>query len=285
MLCLTETTYSFCVLKNNRITIVFLLVFGLQGITPALYAQKIHLVDSVTIDFPTAASIDKTGSLYISNREGEVRKYSSFGKELTTFIPQQPSAIGSLDAWQMLRVFVFYDKSQQYIFLDRFLNASQPHFLKDLTPGIATHATIGEDNSLWLINVTSLTLEKYDLRTGSQLVNTPLQMFLEQDFQFFTIKIYQNKVFISMGKQGMLVFDAFGNFVQKLPLDNITNFDFCDDGLYHINQNQIHYYNLYTFQERTMTYPVFIKPQYILAHTDKIILITERMIYFFRTIQ
>jgi hypothetical protein len=284
MLYLTETTYSFCVLKNKRLTIVFLLFFGLQGITPALYAQKIHLVDSVAIDFPTAASIDKTGSLYISNREGEVRKYSSFGKELTTFIPQQSSAIGSLEAWQMLRVFVFYDKSQQYIFLDRFLNASQPHFLKDLTSGFATHATIGEDNSLWLINETSLTLEKYDLRTGSQLVSTPLQLFLELDFQFFTIKTYQNKVFISMGKQGMLVFDTFGNFVQKLPLDNITYFDFCEDGLYYLNEEQIHSYDLYTFREGMMTYPSYIKPLYILVNADRIMLLTEGMIYFFRTV-
>jgi hypothetical protein len=250
-----------------------------------LYAQKLHLTDSVPIDFPTAASIDKTGSLYIGNRQGEVIKFSSFGKELTTFIPQQPSAIGSLEAWQMLRVFVFYDKSQQYIFLDRFLNASQPHFLKDVTPGNALHATIGEDNSLWLINETSLSLEKYDLRTGSQLVNTPFQLFLEQDFQFFKIKTYQNKVFISMGKQGMLVFDTFGNFVQKLPLDNITNFDFCDDGLYYLNQNQIHYYNLHTFQERTMAYPAFIKHFYILAHTVSIILFADHMIYFFKVIQ
>ena len=270
---------------DRKKTIIILLFFGLSaGLAPVLQAQKLQLVDSIEIDFPTAVSRDKTGNIFISNRQGEIRKYSSFGKELAAFIPQQTSSVGSLEAWQMLRVFVFYDKSQQYIFLDRFLNASRPHFLKDLTQSFATHATMGEDNSLWLINETSFTLEKYDLRSGNQLISTSLQLFLEQGFQFFALKIYQNKVYLSMGKQGVLVFDTFGNFVQKLPLENVTYFDFHENELYFLGENQIHSYDLYTFRENMMTYPVYIKPLYILAETEKIMLITDGMIYFFRAV-
>jgi hypothetical protein len=248
----------------------------------ASHAQKLYITDSVVIDFPTAASVDRTGNVFISNTRGEVRKYSSFGKLLATFTPQQPAAVSSLEAWQMLRVFVFYGQSQQYIFLDRFLNASQPQLLSNLTSGFAPHATTGEDNSLWLINETSLTLEKYDLRTSRQLINTDLSLFLDNDFQFFGLKIYQNKVYISMGKQGVLVFDAFGSFIQKLPLDNITRFNFYDDELYYLNENYIHFYNLYTFQERFIELPAKTEPLYGLVVLDKVILITERMMYLYR---
>lgn len=248
------------------------------------HAQTLLLSDSVNIDLPTAASIDKTGNIFISNTKGEVRKYSSFGELLATFIPQQPSGIGSIEAWQMLRVFLFYPESQQYIFLDRFLNASQPQSLKDLTSGFASHATTGEDNSLWLINETSLTLEKYDLRTGRQLVGTDLSLFLDKDFQFFGLKAYQNKVYISMGKQGMLVFDAFGSFIQKLALDNVTHFNFYEDELYYINENHIHFYNLYTFQERFINFPAKIKLLYGLVVLDRAILITEHRMYLFRLV-
>lgn len=249
------------------------------------YAQKLYLTDSIAIDFPTAASIDKTGNVFLSNARGEIRKYSSLGEVLATFTPQQPSAIGSIEAWQMLRVFVFYDKSQQYIFLDRLLNASQPQLLKEITPGFASHATTGEDNSLWLINETSFTLEKYDLRTGRQLVNTDLSLFLDEDFQFYRLKIYQNKIYISMGRQGMLVFDAFGSFIQKLPLDNITHFNFYEDELYYLNEDHIHFYNLYTFQERFIEFPAKTEPLYGLVVRDRVMLITERTVYLFRLVQ
>ncbi len=269
---------------NRKIKTSFFLILCFQCFPLLIHAQKLQLVDSLEIDFPTAVSMDKTGSLFISNRQGEVTKYSSFGKVQATFTPQQSSAVSSLEAWQMLRVFVFYDKSQQYLFLDRLLNASQAYFLNDLTSGFATQATIGEDNSLWLINETSLTLEKYDLHSGNQLASTSLQLFLEQDFRFFTLKVYQNKVYLSMGKQGMLVFDAFGNFVQKLPLDNITYFNFYEDQLYYLNEDQIYSYHLYNFQEKRMAFPGHIKPLYALMSADRIMLITERMIYFFRTV-
>lgn len=250
----------------------------------ASHAQKLHLTDSAAIGFPTAASIDKTGNVFISNARGEVRKYSSLGELLATFTPQQPSAISSIEAWQMLRVFVFYDKSQQYIFLDRFLNASQPQLLEDVIQGFASHATTGEDNSLWLINETTLALEKYDLRTGRQLVSTDLTLFLDKDFQFFGLKTYQNKIYISMGTQGMLVFDAFGSFIQKLPLDNITHFNFYNDELYYLDGNHIHFYHLYTFQERFIEFPAKTEPLYGLVALDSVMLITERMMYLFRLV-
>jgi len=276
--------YNFCVLKNRWPQIRLLPVLCLLCVALTSYAQKLHLTDSVAIDFPTAASIDKTGNVFISNARGEVRKYSSLGELLATFTPQQPSAISSIEAWQMLRVFVFYDKSQQYIFLDRLLNASQPQLLKDVIHGFASHATTGEDNSLWLINETSLALEKYDLRTGRQLVSTDLTLFLDKDFQFFRLKTYQNKLYISMGRQGMLVFDAFGSFIQKLPLDNITHFNFYNDELYYLNENYIHFYNLYTFQERFIAFPAKTEPLYGLVVLDSVMLITERMMYLFRLV-
>ena len=276
--------YNFCVLKNKCPKIRLLPGLCLLCMAWASHAQKLHLTDSVAIGFPTAASIDKTGNVFISNTRGEVRKYNSLGELLATFTPQQPSAIGSIEAWQMLRVFVFYNKSQQYIFLDRLLNASQPQLLKDVIHGFASQATTGEDNSLWLINETSLALEKYDLRTGRQLMSTDLTLFLDKDFQFLGLKTYQNKVYISMGTQGMLVFDAFGSFIQKLPFDNVTHFNFYNDELYYLDEHHIHFYNLYTFQERFIKFPANTEPLYGLVVLDSVILITERMMYLFRLV-
>lgn len=247
-----------------------------------LHAQKLHLVDSLAIDFPTAVSVDKTGNVFISNTRGEINKYSSFGELQATFTPQQPVAVGSIEAWQMLRVFVFYDNPQQFIFLDRLLNASQPQLLQDIIDGFASHATMGEDNSLWLINETALTLEKYDLRTGRRLVSTNLLLFLDKDFQFFNLKTYQNKVYISMGSDGVLVFDAFGSFIQQLPLD-VINFNFYDSELYYIDENNIHLYDLYTFQERFISLPAGKEPLYVII-SESVTLITEHMMYHLRLI-
>ncbi len=251
----------------------------------SVFAQKLQLIDSVAIDTLTAVSMDKTGNVFLCNEKGEISKYSSFGKLLDTFIPQQPAVVGSIEAWQMLRVFVFYGQSQQYLYLDRFLNATEPQLLSEFTNGFVSHATPGEDNSIWLINETALSLEKYDLRTARQVVNTDLLLFVEEDYQFTDIKTYQNKVYINLKKQGILVFDLFGNFIQKLPLENVSHLNFYNDTLYYPDGTFLHKYNLYSFQEHLLTIPEKIKPLFCLANATQIALLTEQMMYLCRVIE
>ncbi len=250
---------------------------------PAI-AQKLFPIDSFDISYPAFASTDKIGNIFISNLKGEILKYSSFGQLTDSYVPQKALAPTFFEAWQMLRVFVFNAKNQEYYYLDHYLNPSETYSLSKLNPGFVSFATPDEDNTLWLIDDTSISLKKYDLRSGNLLSETHLSFLLGENFQVYFMKAYQNKLFISEKNSGILVFDNLGNFIQKLPLEKVQIFNFLGDEIYYTKDQNLILMNLPTLETNKIPLPEIYPTWYSFFAENQVFILSSEKVYVYKIV-
>lgn len=200
---------------------------------------------------------DRQGNLYFTSREGVVEKYNTKGELLYHFSPPLKSAAAILAAWQGLRVFLYYDGPQQYLFLNRFLTESEIYSLQRFElSSFAGMATLSADNNLWLINDRDLILRKVDLNSGEVLLENKLNLSLDLSRLSAThLREYQNKLVISDIKEGILIFNNLGIYLETLPIYGVRHFSFSGDHLVYFKEGALFMHDLYQQAEESVELP------------------------------
>ena len=230
------------------LALIYLSGFHVTGQPTLLKHQK-----SIPASNPTAISKDRNGYIYIANDTGDIIQYDSNGNQTNTYSPDKPGEVTLIEAWSALRILIFYADFQEYLLLDRFLNASPHYQISNEGVGFSSLLTLAEDNNLWIVDNENLNLIKFDKYTNQVLINTSLNNYiLIEDNTLNFIKAYQQQIFINDAASGILVFDNFGNYVKKLPITGLAYFNFLKDELYYLSNGAINFINLYSLKERTI---------------------------------
>ncbi|UII29003.1 hypothetical protein LVD15_11410 [Fulvivirga maritima] len=248
------------------------LVLLLLFISSKSISQSYTLTNTISINKPEAVSIDKPGNIYIADNNGDVKKYLTDGKLDASFSAQSQGQIDLIEAWNPLKIFLFYEDLQQYTFLDRFLTTPQNFSLNELSD-FNSLATLSYDNNLWLIDLVDFSLKKYDLNIRQFTLSTPFDLLLNpDDYEITFIKEYQNLVFFSDIHSGIYVFDNLGNYLRKIQGENINYFNFSDNEVYFLDANgKVKFIDIYSLEERELN----LKPT-----SAKYVLISESQLYF-----
>ncbi|MDN5205186.1 hypothetical protein QQ008_27630 [Fulvivirgaceae bacterium BMA10] len=241
-------------------------------------SQNLSLVESISINSPSAVSMDRNGTIYIADNRGDITKYDASGKEQLKFSPDQPGAVNNIEAWSGLKIFVFYETRQEYIWLDRFLNTSRSFLLDDPDIGRASIATASSDQNIWILDDINLDLLKYDPNFNRILLKTSLMNVLPQkdQYEITHLKEYQNSLYIGLKDIGILVFDNLGNYVKRLPILNIDHFEFLNEELYYQEGRQIKFYHLYNSKERSFNLPQSNNNRFVLIRQNRFFLLGNR---------
>jgi hypothetical protein len=205
---------------------------------------------------PAALAIDRIGNLYLTDQKNNVFKYSASGSLLNTYSPPRTGHIGNIEAWNGMKIMLFYDDRQQITLLDRFLNNIGTVNLRDISDGVYKTATTSADDRLWLFNETEFSLQKYDPQTNQLTSTTPLNLTINRnksDIRF--VREYQNMVYLVDKSTGIYVFDNLGNYKKTLPFPELQFVGFRGDELFYLTGGQIRFFNLYTFKERAFDLP------------------------------
>ncbi|HSI90933.1 MAG TPA: hypothetical protein VK927_07430 [Adhaeribacter sp.] len=235
-------------------------------------AQTIGLRQHVDVAQPAAFSIDRLSNIYLSDRKNNLYQFNGAGQLINTYSPPRTGRIGSIEAWNAMKVMLFYDDQQQITLLDRFMHNIATIRLRDITNGLIKVATTSADEKLWLFNESEFSLLKYDPRIAEVSSTTPLNLTInrkQSDIQF--IREYQNMVYLVDKSTGIYVFDNLGNYKKTIPFPGLSYVGFRDDEMYFLTGNELHFFNLYNFKERVLEVPV--APNYKQA------LVGESMIY------
>jgi hypothetical protein len=225
-----------------------------------LCSQTLTKVESITLSQEvTHASTDRQGNLYVASRNGDIDRYDKDGKLAYHFSPDKKGQVSSIEAWQGLRTFVFYQNFQQYLFLDRFLNNNALRY--EIGSDASRYyqlATIAADNNLWLIDQQELALKKLDIRLNEFLIESSLTLSLNPDnFELTFIREYQNLLFVSDQQSGVLVFDNLGNFLETLSIQNLEHFSFSGNEILglSVDRKAVKLIDIYTKKEREISLP------------------------------
>jgi hypothetical protein len=212
---------------------------------------------SIAISSPTTISVDQNGSVYLMGPKRNLYKLDSLGKPLHAFSPPSRGRITAVEAWNPMKLFLFYEDRQELVLLDRFMTPIANTRLSDLNyTGNVRAATLTPDDSFWLFNESDFTLSKIDLRYQKAIVETPLDLILDKArFDVRFVREYQNLVYLLDYNGGIYVFDNLGNYKKKLPFTGLSYMGFHGNELYFVKDNQLHFFDLYELQERTLSLP------------------------------
>lgn len=249
----------------------FLVSFGIQG-------QVLKKTGSFNLPFePELASIDQQCYLYFASKEGVIEKYNRQGELEYHYSPQKKARPTLMEAWQGLRVFVYYQAFQEYLFLNRFLVDSERFNLQrfDISQ-FSGLTTISGDNNLWLIDSNTLKLSKIDLESGETLLQNQLSLTLSSSsFKPMFIREYQNLLFISDENNGIFVFDNLGNFIETISGIKTSFFTFNKNNLVLTESNSILLIDIYSKTKREISTAdlsyekVFMENNQFFALSDK----------------
>ncbi len=233
-------------------------------------------VRTLTLPNPGPASLDRRGTLYLADRDNNLRQLGRDGQPLNTYSPTQPGHVALIEAWNQNSLLAFYDDRQQVLLLDRFLAPLAEIRLADYFDGTVRTATLAPDGLLWLLDESALTLREFDPQALRVVQSTPLDLIIGRsrpDFRF--LRQYQNNLYLVDHTSGIFVFDNLGNYRKKLPFTGLSFIAFRGDELVYLAGGQLHFFHLYNLSERTLPLPAGLD-----ATTIRQVLFDEQLAYF-----
>ena len=247
-------------------------------------AQDWRLLSQHATDQPASlVNIDRLNNIYLVDHKGNVQKRDSSGYLLSQFAPQQYGRLASLDTWNSMRVFLFYRDLQQYVFLDRFLNPAEFLGFQGGNFGMIMLAAPSNDNQLWLLEQSPLTLVKYDMNFNAISMSLPLNQLADTvDLQPYQLLEYQNRLYLADEKLGILVFDNIGNYLRAITKPNSATFYPWEDQFYYMLEDQLCHISLYEDKQEVIDLPNSAVWNHVLRARDALVLISGKEIYFYR---
>ncbi len=235
---LMETISNYSLLKNS-IAILLLLL--------AQVCQSQYLVtDSIKVGAVENMSVDWLGNIYLADASGNIDKYSVSGERLERFSPTKKGKITVLEAWNPLKIFVFYSGLQQYAFLDRFLVNDNRFDFNDISNFVGM-STVSLDNNIWLVDYVDFSLKKYNINFNQIEINRPFDLILDpENYDITYMREYQNLLFVSDSKTGILIFDNLGNYLKTIKGVGIQYFNFNGDQIHYIMNHKLVQHNIYS---------------------------------------
>ncbi|MBW8050503.1 MAG: hypothetical protein FVQ77_09220 [Cytophagales bacterium] len=248
------------VLRALRAALCLLLIVNcsryLSGSTLNCYSQSLQLIKTIPVKSPDKVSVDRYNNIFVCDGDGNVNKYDTAGNTKLTYSPQKIGSISLIEAWNSVKIFLFYKDFQEYVMLDRFLAPISIYNFDLSSIGFARTATLAADNNLWIIDDSDFSLKKHDIQLQTITIETPLDLLLDaRDYDINFMREYQNMLFINDYNSGILVFDNLGNYKKKLPFTRLESFGFLNEELYYLEDNKIHLFHLYNFNTRTIQLP------------------------------
>lgn len=241
--------------------IAILLLALLTAVTQSFAQDTVQTVTlkyshSIAATSPTTISKDRNGNLYFLSPSRSLLRVDSLGNPLGTFSPPTRGRIASIDAWNPMKILLFYEDRQELLLLDRFLRPIGNTTLQDINyRGTAKAAALASDDGFWLFDETNLTLSKLDMQLRKVTIETPLNLILDKErFNVKQLREYQNMVYL-LDANGIFVFDNLGNYKRKLSIAGVNYINFQKDELYFVKDGKLHFVNLYTSERRTVQLP------------------------------
>jgi hypothetical protein len=191
------------------------------------------------------------------------------------------SRLSALEAAQMLKIFTFYQNSQQFQFFDRFLTPSQTNTIKTKTPSHFSAATLSNDQMIWGFDDTNTRLIKYNPILEAVVLQTDMQYFLPANAQIKALKEYGNRLYLWQNNE-LVVFDFLGNPLQKLPVDVEKSFTFYNNQLYYPAGRQVHVYDLLTMQQKRYDFSLVQEIRFVVRVENRLFLITKDQVKVFQ---
>jgi hypothetical protein len=201
---------------------------------------------------------DKLNQIYLVTQADELVKYNTEGKELFKFHDRTLGEISYIDATNPFQIAVFFKDFQTVIWLDRTLNPISKINLSNFDFFQINTLAVSSDNNLWIYDNTNFRLKKVNNQGQILLETNELNALASSLNPNFLIE-KNNRVYLNNPETGILVFDNFGQFLQTIPLVNLSSFQIINNELFYQKENNYFRFHFQTLDNQKIDLPFEIK--------------------------
>jgi hypothetical protein len=199
-------------------------------------------------------TVDKLGQSYIVNEVEELIKYDANGEQLFTYFDRTFGQISYIDVTNPFQIAVFYEGFQTIVWLDRTLNPISSVNLSRFGFFQINILGVSSDNHLWIYDNATFQIKKINTK-GEVMVES-----VELNNQFPTLNPTSiveknNRIYLNNPETGILIFDNFGQFIQTLPIPNLTNFQIFNNQLFYQKNKKVYRFQLKTLIHQAVKLP------------------------------
>lgn len=259
--------------------------FSLFFVFTGLYAQdtaSLFLINKIELK-TLFVEVDRLQQFYAVTDDHTLKKFSASGDLVKSFNENSLGAISAVDVSNPFQPMVFYNEYQTAVVLDRSLSELYRFKLGDLGFTQVDALALSSDNMLWLYDPNNFKLIKFESNGTVNLESPDLTMILENSF--FPIRLCEAefKVFANDPDNGLLIFDNFGNFIQRLNVFGIGFFQVSGNLLIWMDADKnLHRMHLKTFREqispvvdlgidsKNLIQLCILSDRYLLRYSDRI---------------
>ena len=256
-------------LRTTFFMLILLLCFSASKAQEFQFLAKIDTVAKL-------ASVDNFGNLFVVTLKNEVLKFNPQGKFLWNYTNKTFGDISQLDVTDPLRVILFYAGFQQIMVLNNNLSEISRYSFNQNPEKQITFIASANNNGFWVYDQINRELRKLtnsftdDLQTGNIYQRNGFDMqanFMVSDEQY---------VFINDVKEGVRVFDQYGNFVKTAVIEAENEFEVNGSEIYFFTDQKLMGYNYLTFKQKEVLLPVKSNISNALLRFNRLIILNEK---------
>jgi hypothetical protein len=211
----------------------------------SLTAQDTNFTLVKIIQEPTDfIATDHLQNLYLATQNGEIQKYNAKGELLFKYNNDNYGKPNLIDASSPLRVLVHYAEYLTTIVLDRTLSELYIYNLADYGFSQVNILTTAPDNGLWLYDEWAYQIKKINQQGETVVASNDLSQVLGFQIVPTQIIFQNNHVYLQDKINGVFVFDAYGQFLEKITFDQVDKISIRENQLSYYKNKEIHFYHL-----------------------------------------
>lgn len=215
--------------------------------------------DSIVIQQASKyVTTDKLGQVYIVNTNDELIKYNAQGQQQFVYFDRTLGEISFVDATNPFQILVFFEDFQTVVWLDRTLNPISKTNFTDFGFFQINTLSVASDNRIWIYDNTTFQIKKVDNQGNVIMESLELNNITDNLYPNFIIE-KNNRIYLNNPTTGILVFDNFGQYLETIPITNLTNFQIIDNQLWYQWETEFRSYHFQTLETQTIKLPFQIE--------------------------
>lgn len=201
------------------------------------------------------STTDKLQQLYISTSDNTIIKYAPTGKTLFSYNNNTLGDVRFIDATDPFNILVYYPDFKTLITLDRTLNKTGEFNLFNFDIVDVQIVAMSNNNTIWLYDNATFKLKKINANGELIVESDDLSLLLQQSLAPTFMIERNNLVYINDPVLGVYVFDIFGQYIKRLEIIGLQEFQLLKDQLLYLKGNKLHSFHLTALLDGTIALP------------------------------
>ena len=215
--------------------ISFLMILTTSSICQSILGQP---VDKLEIE-GKAYSVDLMGNVYWTSNQTLI-KYQAGTGEQYEYTDNFLGPVHSYDVSNPLKVLVYHKSFNQIVFLDKTLSPIRsPVNLDKLGLTSVGSCCISHNGGFWVLNNTLNQIQHYTRNLQLTLETTVIAQLEEMQNATSRITEKNRQLYCHLPNCCTLVFDRFGNPIQRYPLKNVDNIQILNGNIYYFYKGSL----------------------------------------------